>query len=110
MINELIINTLKHLDVPVAFRNYSGKASTYITFFCYNEQGETWAENQEKATGYYVQVDLWSKVDYSTLAGQIQTATEEAGFKRSTAQDMPYEPDTALFHKAMRFSYLEGKD
>jgi len=106
MINSLVMTKLKLLGVPVSFRTYSGKASTYITFFCYNEQGEDWAENSEIATGYSIQVDIWSKGDYSDLAVQVRIALETVGFKRTTAQDLPYEPDTALFHKALRFSYI----
>jgi len=106
MINGLVVGTLKPLGVPVSFSRYAGTAPTYITFFCYNEQGETWAENLETATGYYVQVDIWSKGDSIILADQVRKAMENAGFIRTTAQDMPYEPETGIYHKAIRFSYV----
>jgi len=105
-INKLIKDTITPLSVPVSFQVYSGTASTYITYFSYNEQGEEYAENQEIATGFYVQVDIWSKSDYLTLADQVKSVMTAAGFKRTSAQDL-YESDTKIFHKAMRFSYVD---
>jgi len=65
-----------------------------------------WAENEEIATGYYVQVDLWSKGgDDSSLVNQVKSALEIEGFKRTTALDL-YESETQIYHKAMRFSYV----
>ena len=107
MINDTLVSALQPLGVPVSFRNYSGSALTYITFFCYNEQGEAWAENEEIATGFYYQVDIWSKGDYLTLTTQVKNAMEAAGFIRTMAQDLPYEPDTKIYHRAMRFSYVD---
>lgn len=80
MIGKLILDTLKLLGVPITFQTYSGSATTYITYFCYNEQGEAWAENKEIATGFYVQVDIWSKGDYINLVDQVKAAMEAAGF------------------------------
>jgi len=100
--NQTIIDALENLGVPVAFQAYTGTAQTYITFFCYNEQGEEWAEDAEIATGYYIQVNLWSKSDYTTLAGQVKDAMIAAGFARTGSQDL-YEPETKIYHKALRF-------
>ncbi|MDQ7095944.1 hypothetical protein REC12_20325 [Desulfosporosinus sp. PR] len=102
---KLIKDALTPLGIPVEFQKYSGTSSVYITFFCYNEQGEAWAENDEIATGYYVQVDIWSKSDYSTLEEQVLGAMQDAGFYRKTSQDF-YEEDTKIYHKAMRFVYV----
>lgn len=95
-------DTLISLGVPVEFQTYSGSETTYITFFCYNEQGEEWAEDEEYATGYYIQVDIWSSGDYTTLEGQVKDAMIDAGFSRTSAQDF-YEDESRIFHKAMRF-------
>jgi hypothetical protein len=105
MKNSLIVNALKSLGVPVAWQKYSGKENPYITFFCYAEQGEQFADNSEIITGTYVQVDVWSKDDYSLLVDQVKSNMEAAGFIRTTAQDL-FEFDTLIFHKAMRFSYF----
>lgn len=98
-------DSLASITVPVSFQVYLGSETTYITYFCYNEQGEEWAENEEIATGYSVQVDIWSKTDYTTLVGQVTAAMLAAGFTRASSQDL-YESDTKTYHKALRFVYV----
>lgn len=105
MINNKVIEALKSLNVPVSFQKYNGKESTYITFFNYLEQGEQYADNEEKSTGYYIQIDIWSKSDYTELIENVKNAMETAGFIRTSAGDL-FESDTKIYHKAIRFFYL----
>jgi hypothetical protein len=104
-LNNLIIDTLKPLGVPVAFQTYSGTATTYITFFFYNSKGELFADDEEIETGFYIQVDVWSKGDYTSIVQQVKDLLKEAGFRRTTETDL-YEPDTKIYHKVLRFSYV----
>lgn len=105
MINKLVIEALKSLNVPVSFQKYNGKESTYITFFNYLEHGEQYADNEEKATGYYIQVDVWSKNDYTELVEKVKNYMKAAGFIRTSAADL-FESDIKIYHKALRFLYL----
>ena len=105
-IHKLIHDTLTPLNVPVNLQTYSGKAPMYITYHVYDEMGEEWAENEEIATGYYIQVDVWSAGDYLILVDNVKAAMKAAGFKRDYAQDF-YENDTKIFHKAIRFNYID---
>lgn len=105
MINNLIVEALKSLKIPVSFQKYNGKESTYITFFSYLEQGEQYADNEEKATGFYIQIDVWSKNDYTELIEKVKTAMKAAGFIRTSAADL-FEEDTKIYHKAIRFFNL----
>ena len=105
MINSLILEALKPLKIPVSFQKYKGKENTYITFFNYLKQGEEYADNEEKATGYYIQVDVWSKNDYTELVEKVKNAMKAAGFRRTSAVDL-FEEDTKIYHKVIRFSYL----
>ncbi len=87
--------------IPVEFMNYTGKEKpTYITFFCYNEQTERYAENLETKTGYYVQIDIYSKTNPDATAALVKTAMKAAGFVGYEAQDL-FENDTNLYHKAI---------
>ncbi|HBJ2609724.1 hypothetical protein FDA77_19185 [Clostridium botulinum] len=109
-INKLIINTLKPLNIPVDFQTYEGKEETYITFFCYNEQGERFADDTEIITGFYMQVDIWSKGNVEKLKESVINLLKQVGFKRKNGQDM-YESDTKIFHKVLRFFYyVENKE
>lgn len=109
MINKLIIETLKPLGVPVGFQKYSETGTTYITFHEYLQTGEEFEEDAEAFTGHYVQVDIWSKADYTALAGNIKRLLIAVGFKRLNEADF-YEPDTGLYHKGLKFHYLESKE
>lgn len=102
MINNLVMKALKHLNVPVSFQKYSGKEHTYITFFSYLEKGEMYADNEEKVTGHYIQVDIWSKKDYTSLYKRVENAMKAAGFRKTSVADL-FEKDTKIYHKAIRY-------
>lgn len=103
-INKLIIDTLSSIGVPVAFQTYEGKETTYITFFTYLEQGEVFADDEEIVTGYYVQIDIWSKANYISVVEQVKERMKQASFRRRTEHEF-YEKDTKMFHKVLRFVY-----
>ncbi len=98
-INKLIIDALKPLNIPVNFQTYKGKEETYITFFCYNEQGECFADDTEIATGIYMQVDIWSKGNAEQLKIDTAKLLKKVGFiKRPGVPDL-YEPIQEYFIK-----------
>lgn len=104
-INKLIVDTLNPLNVPVEFETYEGEDDPYITFFCYNEQGEAFADDEEVATGLYMQVDVWSKGNIEQLKTDVINLLKGVGFKRKNGQDL-YELDTKIYHKVLRFFYF----
>jgi hypothetical protein len=106
MINKIIIDTLKPLKIPVAFQKYSGKAETYITFNEYLATGEEYEDDEESLTAHYVQVDIWSKADYTDVVKNVKELLLKTGFKRLNEIDL-YEEDTKIYHKGLKFYYLE---
>lgn len=103
LLNKLILETLSPLGVPVGFQKYSGQALTYITFHEYLQTGEEFEDDGEAFTGHYIQVDVWSKSDYSTLVTGIKQALKNAGFKRLDEADL-YEPDTGSTTRGSNFT------
>lgn len=103
-INKLIRDTLLPLNVPVMKQVYTGTATTYITFFFYNERGILNADNEEQATRYSIQVDVWGKGDIEDLAKQVKERLEIVGFSRIAFFE-DYEKDTKIYHKAYRFYF-----
>lgn len=89
-------------DKKVYFLHACNPKPPYIEYEFYDENGEEWAENKEIATNYYIQVDIFSKIDYTELENKIKEKMINAGFNRSMCADL-YENDTQLYHKAMRF-------
>lgn len=108
MINKLIINTLKPLNIPVCFQKYHGKGETYITFHEYFSGGEEYEDDEESLTSHYIQIDVWSKIDYTNLVNKIKNLLNIAGFKRLNEIDL-YEEDTKIYHKGLKFYYLEER-
>lgn len=99
--NDQIINALASIGVPVSVQTYFGKATTYITFFTYLENVESYADNKETSISDYIQVDVWSKGDYTTLVNSVLNALKQAEFRRTYVTEM-YENDTKMFHKIIR--------
>lgn len=89
-------------DKKVYFLHATSPNAPYVEYEIFDEFGEEWAENKEIATNYYIQVDIFSKTDYSSLEDMVKQKMASTGFNRSMAADL-YEQDTGLYHKAMRF-------
>ena len=109
MINKKILTALAPLSVPVSFQRYDGAADTYITFHEYLQEGEEFDDDEETLTAHLIQVDIWSKTDYTGLSSQVKYLLGAAGLKRITEEDL-YEPDTKIYHKGIRFFYLQEKE
>jgi hypothetical protein len=100
------MNTLKPLGIPATFQKYSGKAESYITFHEYFASGDGFEDDKEALTGHYIQVDIWSKTDYTAIVNSVRELLIGAGFKRLNEIDL-YEEDTKIYHKGIKFYYLE---
>lgn len=96
-------------DETVYFLHAKNASPPYIEYEIYDEDGAEWAENEEIATDYYVQVDIFSKEDYAELENKIKEKMMNADFSRSMAADL-YEKDTGLYHKAMRFIFTTNNN
>jgi hypothetical protein len=105
-LNSIILNTLKPLNVPVSFQNYTGAALTYITFFEINQTPAIHADDEELQSNHSVQIDIWSKGDYTQLVTQVKDEMKKVGFKRTFETEL-YESDTKTFHKVIRFNYVD---
>lgn len=103
-INKIIRDALLPLGVPVMYMTYTGTATTYITFFRYNERGVLSADDDEQVTRNSVQVDIWGKGDIELLAESVKDNLQAIGFRRVGFFE-DYEKDTKIYHKAYRFYY-----
>lgn len=101
-VNQDIISTLALLNVPISFQTYNGKGNTYITFFTYLDKTEQFADDKEIINGQYIQLDIWSKSDYTELVNEVHNLMIEAGFVKISFYDL-YEKDLKVYHKVMRY-------
>ena len=100
--NREILAALNDIGVPVRFQTYTGKEETYITFFTYLDKPELHSDDRELITGNYIQIDVWSKRDYTDLVDSVHQKMTDAGFIKLNFYDL-YETDTKTYHKVMRF-------
>ena len=105
-LNSIILSTLAPTKVPVAFQKYVGSATTYITFFEYNQQGTLFADDTERRTRHSIQVDVWSTGNYGNLVDQVRDLFTNTGFIRNSETEF-YEDDLKVFHKVFRFYYAK---
>ncbi|WP_426857016.1 tail completion protein gp17 [Bacillus infantis] len=108
----MIINTLKPSGVPVKFQDLTetekkSNPESYITFFEYNQRSAANADDEEALTNHYIQVDVWSKGDYTNLVKQVKNSLKSVGFNRTFETEL-YEPDTKTYHKVIRLNYITG--
>lgn len=105
-INQDILTALSDLEIPVAFQTYNGKEESYITFFTYLDKAEQHADDKDKITGLYLQLDVWSNSDYTDLVNTVHALMQEAGFIKLNYYDL-YENDLKIYHKVMRYRIEE---
>jgi len=103
------MDTLRPLGVPVSFMNYNNTASTYIVFMEYNQAPWLQADDEEKWTKHFYQVDIFSSGDYLQLAKDVRNAMKEAGFGRMFESET-YDDDMKKFRKIFRFSYISKEE
>ena len=106
---ELIINTLKPLNVPVSFAVYNLTADTYIVFLEYDQRGSLHADDEEIKTQRLYQVDVFSKWNYDQLVKDLKNLLKEVGFRR-THEDETYEDEMKRYRKIIRFSYISEEE
>ena len=107
-LNSTIINALKPF-APVSFHNYTGTATTYITFFTYHQGTNLTADDEEKSTRFNVQIDVFSKGNLETLVENVKDALKPYGFRRITEVEM-FEVNTKTYRKMLNFSVAIDTD
>lgn len=107
--NKLIIDTLKPIGVPVSFMNYNQTADTFIVFMEYNQAPFLNADNAEKYTKHFFQIDVFSTGNYVELVKEVKTRMKQAGFGRMYESET-YEEEMRRFRKIIRFSYISREE
>lgn len=101
---DLLVKTLREATgLSVSLRHNTEKSDAYITYFEYLNQGEMFADDNEITTGRYYQIDIFCKYNYDKLVRKVEKALKEVGFMKRSQFDGPYEPDTGLYHKVLRY-------
>jgi hypothetical protein len=101
---EEVCNKLKELGLEALWQL---RPSTFpsLTFSFIAENGQDFADDEEITTTVTLQVDVWSKGDYTEIVKQVKSKLEEINFYRIAEYD-DFEEDTQIYHKILRFNKL----
>ena len=109
-INELIINTLKPLNISItAIQNSIKDLDKYIILIPLYDGFDVYADNKPTIEIQEVQLAIYCKGNYLALKKQITMLLIDAGFIITNRKYIEYEEDTKLHHYiidvAMEFCY-----
>ncbi len=107
---EMIINTLKPLNIPVAMTESIDKQlKKYIVMKPVQEDFIAYADNKPNMEVVQAELSLYSKENFIDLAREITNTLIEAGFTIKNRKYMDYNQETKLHHYviyvAMEFCY-----
>lgn len=104
-----ILEPISNRGIPVQEGWYDKNlGDTHITFFLYLELPELASDDEVTAYSHNIQVDIWTldSLEGNNLKNEARSLLQENNFKFDSGNDQ-FETDTKIYHKAMRFSYLE---
>jgi len=96
-ITNLVDNKIFLLKAP------NNTVAPYIEYEVIDENGSLYAENEEIATNYRVQVDIFTNESYTAIRKAVKEVMKENGFTKEFGGSL-YEKDTKLFHYILRFN------
>lgn len=107
---EIIIDTLKPLNIPVAFNeNLDKQSSQYVSMIPIQEGFIAYSDNKPGMEIIEVELAVYTKGNYIDLAREITRLLIEAGFTIRNRKYIEFKEDTKLHHYvidvAMEFCY-----
>lgn len=80
---------------------------THVTFTLISDEEDDHADDEAESINYLFQVDIWSKENMEELKKTIKKCMKSIdNCTYSNGADL-YEPDTKIYHKALRFNVVE---
>lgn len=81
----------------------------YIIVYFLDESGALYADDEEIATSHFIQVSLFTRLNFVNTVKQIKNLLKPLGFRRTNEYEI-YEDETGYFHKVIRFSYVQNQE
>ena len=107
-VDKLVKDTLEAL-APTSQGTYTGNESTYIIFNEYNQSPWLSADDEEKWTKHFYQVDVFSSGNFNKLVKQAKKEMKKVGFGRMF-ESGTYESEMKMYRRIIRFSYISKEE
>lgn len=93
-------------EIPVSFKRYDGKSTTYVTYMQLDNDNSLSAEDEIINYVSYYDFDIYSKGNYLNIVKRIKEIMRANGWKWQPSRDSEdmYENDTGYFHKTLCFA------
>lgn len=105
MINKIIIDTLKPLNIPVYYMVAGKQTDKFITFAIYNEKDTDRFDNKNLSETYYIALNYWYKNPGDIgLYKQIKQLLKQNGFRFDGSNDLK---DGDYYGKNLDFIYKQ---
>lgn len=112
MIDGLVQSTLEKTNVPVSRTKLNlgpkeAKPNQYITWQMMLIQPEMEADDKAVAMGSYVHLNIFSKLDFTSLAVATKQHMIEAGFYLDDERDGPFDHDKKYYNRVQRYVMIQ---
>lgn len=108
-VKKILRDALLPIDIPVSALSSNNTADEYIVFNEYNQAPSLTADDDELATKYFYQVDVYTKGDFTDIVKEVESRLKAIGFKRMFSSET-YDNDAQKYRKILRFSYATDID
>ena len=112
MIN-VVYNILEQLNLPIKWqlRPPFDKSQIVISYHFFNEGDMLFGDGSSAEEGGTLQVDIFSKTDYTGAVKEVKKLLKGAGFLFASSNDDMEELDnnTMIYHKILIFNYIESE-
>ncbi|ODG93735.1 hypothetical protein BED47_00770 [Gottfriedia luciferensis] len=88
--------TLNGQSVPYSYGLYNGQNNNYIVGIVYNNRGSQYIDDQESVTRYSIQLDIYTKVDNTSLVEDITNRMLNAGCTRLYNTESVFDDGTLI--------------
>lgn len=105
----LVYDALKHCNVDIIEGWYDKELKkTHITVHEYLTRDSDFCDDENLTVEHNIQVDVWGEFsnEVNDLRDFCKNSLKKAGFMFNQGEDL-YETDTKIYHRAMRFTYIE---
>ncbi len=91
--------------VPIAFLSYAGKSDTYLTYYTWYEEPETFYDDEYHAEISYGTIDIFSKGNFKNILKKAKQKLKENGFVWTDNGSEEFEKETGYYHIPVNFYY-----
>ncbi|CDO03099.1 hypothetical protein BN988_01599 [Oceanobacillus picturae] len=104
-INKVVKGALSPLNVPINYITAGNEDPDYIIFNDYNPGPTLAADDEEKTSNYFIQLDIISSGNFIDLVNQAKQLMKQSGFSRSYEAPGEFDENLGRFRKTIRFIY-----